>query len=34
MADLDIEKKELAAAMAELKEKLYKKFGNAINLEE
>ena len=28
------EKKELAAAMAELKEKLYKKFGNAINLEE
>ena len=34
VADLESEKKELAAAMAELKEKLYKKFGNAINLEE
>ena len=31
---LEAEKKELAGAMAELKEKLYKKFGNSINLEE
>ena len=28
------EKKEITSAMADLKEKLYKKFGNAINLEE
>ena len=34
VADLESEEKELAAAMAELKEKLGKKFGNAINLEE
>uniref|UniRef100_A0A7S0DD37 Prefoldin subunit 4 n=1 Tax=Micromonas pusilla TaxID=38833 RepID=A0A7S0DD37_MICPS len=31
---LEAEKKELQGAMAELKEKLYKKFGNSINLEE
>ena len=31
---LEAEKKELTGAMAELKEKLYKKFGNSINLEE
>ena len=31
---LEKEKKELTSAMADLKEKLYKKFGNAINLEE
>ena len=31
---LEKEKKEITSAMADLKEKLYKKFGNAINLEE
>ena len=31
---LEAEKRELQGAMAELKEKLYKKFGNSINLEE
>ena len=31
---LELEKKELQSGMAELKEKLYKKFGNSINLEE
>jgi prefoldin subunit 4 len=31
---LEAEKKELQGAMAELKEKLYKKFGNSITLEE
>ena len=31
---LEAETKELQGAMAELKEKLYKKFGNSINLEE
>ena len=30
---LEKEKKEITSAMADLKEKLYKKFGNAINLE-
>ena len=32
--DLEAEKSELKNAMAELKTKLYKKFGNSINLEE
>ena len=31
---LETEKRELQNAMAELKKKLYEKFGNAINLEE
>ena len=31
---LEAEKSELKSAMAELKAKLYKKFGNSINLEE
>jgi len=31
---LEKEKKDITSAMAELKEKLYKKFGNNINLEE
>jgi hypothetical protein len=31
---LEAEKRELQGAMAELKGKLYEKFGNAINLEE
>ena len=31
---LEKEKKEITSAMTDLKEKLYKKFGNAINLEE
>ena len=31
---LEKEKKEITSAMADLNEKLYKKFGNAINLEE
>merc|ERR1712086_1235500 len=31
---LEKEKIEITSAMADLKEKLYKKFGNAINLEE
>ena len=31
---LEKEKKEITSAMADLKEKLYKKFGNAITLEE
>ena len=31
---LEKEKKEITPAIADLKEKLYKKFGNAINLEE
>ena len=30
---LEKEKKEITPAIADLKEKLYKKFGNAINLE-
>lgn len=32
--ELEAEKSELKSAMDELKGKLYKKFGNSINLEE
>ena len=34
VSELEKEKKDITSAMAELKEKLYKKFGNSINLEE